>query len=79
MRIILKRAIAYFIDLLFVSVIAALIGESQLNPYYEKQKKLREQYMREFTAKFGPISAYDVNITNKWTWIDNPWPWERMV
>ena len=44
--------------------------------YYEKQKKLRDQYMRDFTSRFGPISAYDVNVTNRWTWVDNPWPWE---
>ena len=44
--------------------------------YYEKQRKLRDQYMKEFTSRFGPISAYDVNVTNRWTWIDNPWPWE---
>lgn len=44
--------------------------------YYNKQKELRKQYMEEFTSKFGPISAYDVDTKNGWTWIDNPWPWE---
>lgn len=44
--------------------------------YYEKQRKLREQAMKDFTSMYGPISAYDVNVKNRWTWIDNPWPWE---
>ncbi|MBQ7668651.1 MAG: spore coat protein CotJB [Clostridia bacterium] len=44
--------------------------------YYEKQKELREKYMKEYVKKYGPISAYDVDTNNRWTWIDNPWPWE---
>ena len=44
--------------------------------YYDKQKALRDKYMQEFVKKYGPISAYDVNVNNRWTWIDNPWPWE---
>lgn len=60
MRIILKRAIAYFIDLLFVSVIAALIGESQLNPYYEKQKKLSEEYTEKYDIYYGAITDFNV-------------------
>ena len=44
--------------------------------YYNKYKVLRERAYREFTEKYGPISNYDVNVRNRWTWVDGPWPWE---
>ena len=44
--------------------------------YYNKYKVLRERAYREFTEQFGPISNYDVNVRNRWTWVDAPWPWE---
>lgn len=44
--------------------------------YYEEQRKMRDQYVKEFTSKFGPLRYYDVTNKNKWDWIDNPWPWE---
>jgi len=44
--------------------------------YYNKYKVLRERAYREFKEKYGPISNYDVNVRNRWTWVDAPWPWE---
>lgn len=44
--------------------------------YYNKYKVLRERAYKEFTENFGPISNYDVNVKNRWTWVDAPWPWE---
>ena len=44
--------------------------------YYEKMNALRRRAMDDYNARFGPLSATDVNVANGWTWVDNPWPWE---
>lgn len=45
--------------------------------YFEKLKMLRLQATREYTMRFGPLMATDVNNRNYWTWVNDPWPWER--
>lgn len=44
---------------------------------FAKYKKLREQAVEEFNEKFGPITPDQNNNDQRWTWIDDPWPWER--
>lgn len=44
--------------------------------YYTKCKMIRDQAVKEYTTHFGPLTDDNVNVTNKWTWIENPWPWE---
>lgn len=46
---------------------------------YEKFKNLRNETMEEYTHNFGPINTNNVEITDRWTWADTPWPWERQV
>ncbi|MEZ4358162.1 MAG: spore coat protein CotJB [Eubacteriales bacterium] len=46
--------------------------------YYEKYKRMRNQAMEEYTSRFGPLNAYEVNVNNNsWAWVASPWPWER--
>lgn len=44
---------------------------------FQKYKKLREEALNEYNEKFGPITPEQNNSTQHWTWIDDPWPWER--
>lgn len=44
--------------------------------YYEKYRDIRNEAMKQYRDCYGPISAYDVNVDNAWTWINEPWPWE---
>jgi spore coat protein JB len=44
--------------------------------YWRKIEKVRNEAVDEYTKCYGPINSYDVNVKNKWTWIDEPWPWE---
>ncbi|NLT08058.1 MAG: spore coat protein CotJB [Ruminococcus sp.] len=44
---------------------------------FKQYKQLREKAMSEFVSKFGPISPEDSNDSSHWTWVDDPWPWER--
>lgn len=47
--------------------------------YYKKYIEMKEQATKEYTSKFGPLMANDNVYTDKWTWVEEPWPWERGV
>ena len=47
--------------------------------YYKKHQDLREKAYQEFVQRFGPLMANDNVYTDKWTWVEEPWPWERGV
>ena len=44
--------------------------------YWRKVEKGRNEAVEEYTKCYGPISAYNVDAKNYWTWVDEPWPWE---
>lgn len=44
---------------------------------YEKYKQLKREAAREYTEAYGPLFSDDVSVTDRWTWADMPWPWER--
>lgn len=44
--------------------------------YYERYRDLNRKALADYTANYGPITMDDVNVKNKWTWIEKPWPWE---
>jgi len=39
----------------------------------ERAKELRSEYQ----AKYGPLTAEAANDSERWNWIDNPWPWDN--
>lgn len=39
----------------------------------DKAKTLKEEYQ----AKYGPLTADASTDTERWNWIDNPWPWDN--
>ena len=45
-----------------------------MQAYTGKYKELKKQY----EEKFGMVDIYSPNNSDeRWTWIDNPWPWEN--
>ena len=44
---------------------------------FAKYKKLREEAVKEYNDKFGPLTPEQNQNLKRWTWIDSPWPWER--
>ena len=44
---------------------------------FENYKQLRQEAVREYTSKFGPITPEQNNNSQHWDWISDPWPWER--
>ena len=37
-----------------------------------------EEARAEYEEKYGPLKAVNAATNTEWTWIKNPWPWERM-
>lgn len=44
--------------------------------FYEKFRDTKKQLEKEHTAQYGPLRADAVPVSDRWTWADNPWPWE---
>ncbi|MBR3665997.1 MAG: spore coat protein CotJB [Ruminococcus sp.] len=44
---------------------------------FRKYKELRSDAVEEFTKRFGPITPEQVSDMQRWTWVEDPWPWER--
>lgn len=44
--------------------------------YYHRIVDMNEETMNQYIQRFGPIDATDVISTDRWTWVDTPWPWE---
>jgi len=34
------------------------------------------QAMSEYSARFGPLTSEDNDSTERWRWVDAPWPWQ---
>lgn len=45
--------------------------------YYHKYNKLRKEAIEEYNRLCGPITSRQVKSNEKWTWVHEPWPWER--
>ncbi len=43
---------------------------------FQKYRKLREEAVQEYNEKFGPITPEQNLNTQRWAWIDEPFPWE---
>ncbi len=42
----------------------------------ELQRK-RKELVAEYESRFGPYIVKSTQVKgNRWTWVDNPWPWE---
>lgn len=40
-------------------------------------QKERKELVAEYERKFGPYTVKCTKVKgNRWSWIDNPWPWE---
>lgn len=45
---------------------------------YQKYLDRAQKCNAEFEEKFGPLFAPDDFDGGQWTWLDSPWPWERI-
>lgn len=40
-------------------------------------KKTFEELKKEYNNSYGPLCTLDVTNSNRWSWTDNPWPWDK--
>lgn len=44
---------------------------------YSKYQGMRNQAVKDYTSMYGPLNKYQVTDSNYFTWVEDPWPWER--
>lgn len=47
-----------------------------LKQFYEYKEKYNE-LKNKYEYAYGPLNVNDVISKDKWTWVDNPWPWDK--
>ncbi len=71
-----------------VQNVAFLVKEAQLfldtHPedanalsYFDYYNKLLDTLTAEYEDKFGPLTVYGIKANDGWSWIEQPWPWEK--
>ena len=44
---------------------------------FRDSKSMLENYKKEYESKYGPLCITSVDSTSKWTWLNEPWPWDK--
>ncbi len=44
--------------------------------YFRDMQKKYSQLQADYEMEYGPLTAFDTNTEQGWTWIKSPWPWE---
>ncbi|MEZ3452800.1 MAG: spore coat protein CotJB [Oscillospiraceae bacterium] len=44
---------------------------------FKKYTELRNAAYEAYINKYGPITADQSSTTERFNWVDDPWPWER--
>ena len=45
--------------------------------YYRKYLAVREEAAAKYAEQYGPLVVSDAAGGDRWTWVDEPWPWEN--
>lgn len=52
-------------------------NDTEILNEYQKLRKSLNEIKNDYEKKYGPLCSSDVTSTTKWTWISNPWPWDK--
>ncbi len=44
---------------------------------YQKIKNKLNELVKEYENKYNPLCSSKVESKDNWTWINNPWPWDK--
>ncbi len=44
--------------------------------YFHKYNDLKKAAEEEYVNLYGPIVSSQVKSRDRWTWVNEPWPWE---
>lgn len=47
--------------------------------YFADVQRQYTQLQAEYEMMYGPLTAFDSNTEQGWTWLQSPWPWESEV
>ena len=50
--------------------------KTALDYYYQTNTALKKM-TEEYEAKYRPLTSGGVNTDQGWTWVKEPWPWQR--
>ncbi|MBQ3181100.1 MAG: spore coat protein CotJB [Firmicutes bacterium] len=45
--------------------------------YFNYYNQLYMQLVADYESKFGPLTVNGVQSNSEWTWVNEPWPWEK--
>ena len=45
--------------------------------YYHKTLEALRALTEKYESTVGPLTASGVTNTERWTWVDSPWPWQK--
>ena len=45
--------------------------------YFRKYRDLYNAAVKEYTDKYGPLTARQSKAETHWDWTDGKWPWEK--
>lgn len=51
---------------------------AQALEYYKKLLAMRNEARKQYVAQNGPLTHCDIT-GNRWSWVDDPWPWQNEV
>lgn len=71
-----------------IQIVSFLIKDAQLfldtHPqdenalsFFDYYNQLLSTLTSEYERQFGPLNITGVNINDGWSWIEQPWPWEK--
>ena len=45
--------------------------------FYHEHKKIADMLKKAYEENYGPLTAHGNQSTEKWQWVEGPWPWEK--
>ena len=43
----------------------------------KRYREMKQKAEKMYVEKYGPIRPSQSNTTERWNWVDAPWPWEK--
>lgn len=44
--------------------------------FFREMQIKYDNLQAEYELMYGPLTAFDTNTEQGWTWVQGPWPWE---
>lgn len=44
--------------------------------FFNEYQRIYTMAVADYEAQYGPLTAFDTDTVQGWTWVQGPWPWE---